>query len=116
MAELSKTARAAENAVNRGKRVEKVERTSDQIIRDVRNHLASGLYIISSDIAVLLAAYDAERKLAREFEARLTAALDVPTQVRAITDLAGWQLSEPLVIKAEPGLDPATQNLDSTGN
>lgn len=58
MAELSKTARAALNAVNRGQAKEKVERSTEKIISDIRVHLDAKLAVTPNDVRVLLAEYD----------------------------------------------------------
>lgn len=58
MAELSKTARAALNAVNRGQAKDKVERTPEKIISDIRNHLDSKLAVTPDDVRFLLGEYD----------------------------------------------------------
>lgn len=53
--------KAAENAVNRSNKKDKAERTTEQIIKDIRNNLAAKLAVTPGDVAVLLAEYDAAR-------------------------------------------------------
>jgi adenine-specific DNA methylase len=76
---LSKTARAAQSAVERGQQASKKKevRTVEDAIRDIRNNRAGGLFHSNmNDIDMLLAEYDAAlaqietlRKIAAEMSA-----------------------------------------------
>jgi uncharacterized protein Yka (UPF0111/DUF47 family) len=72
MANLSKTAAAAQKAVERGQQKAKVERTTEQIIRDIRNHLDSSLAVTPNDVRALLAEYDKMAVLANDLGTQLS--------------------------------------------
>ena len=67
MSELSKTAAAAQKAVERGQKKDSVVRTPEQIINGMRNHLAARLAVTPDDVRTLLAEYDKlkEKELAQ---------------------------------------------------
>ncbi len=67
--ELSKTARAAQRAVEAGQAKKKEERTPEKAIAELRLNRASGLYIAPTDVDMLLVEYDA---LALRADARIT--------------------------------------------
>lgn len=54
----SKTAKAADKAVEKSQVKQKIERTPDQIVADIRKNLDAHLAVTSADIRVLLAAHD----------------------------------------------------------
>ena len=54
----SKTANAARKAVEKSEKKGKVERTSDQIISDIRKNLSAHLAVTPEDQRFLLAQYD----------------------------------------------------------
>jgi|SRR5690242_15813822 len=59
MSGLSKTARAAMRAGSAGEQQKQKVRTTEEIIRDLRNNRASHLHVSPTDVDVLLAEYDA---------------------------------------------------------
>jgi hypothetical protein len=63
MSNLSKTAAAAQKAVERGQSKEKAVRSTEKIISDIRNHLDARLAVTPDDVRILLAEYD---KLSKE--------------------------------------------------
>lgn len=83
--------KAADNAVQRSKKEEKVERSTEKIIASMRNLLASRQAVVPDDVRLLLAEYDklndAAKAAAKEAEERCkatTALIDSVDQVREL--------------------------------
>jgi hypothetical protein len=58
MAKLSKTAEAAQKAINRGEKRDTKPRTWPDVLKDIRNNLNSGLAVTPGDIRQLLHQYE----------------------------------------------------------
>lgn len=58
MTELSKTAAAAQKAVQRSQKREAKELTTEDRIRNIRNNVAANLYVPATEVALLLEQYD----------------------------------------------------------
>ena len=94
MSKISKTAKAAMDAVERGQRTEKKEMTKEEMIRQIRMNLDAGLSIPSQFTRTLLAEYDALRTLSErtdvtdvfkvEYHAPVTRPLHVGETVVAV--------------------------------
>lgn len=112
MPELSKTARAAQKAVEAGQSKKKEERSVEKMIADLRLNRASGLACAFTDVDALLAEYD---KLQTRLDSFVSGAAQMDAEIRAMREeIAALKAGRPVSEGYAPDVVDAANEVNQT--